>query len=164
MEHPQSRSVDLPQSGGHAAYLSQRSRSDEIPSVAPVPSLKDVSFLAGTAPHITLSPAPRLPLPQKPQRGQLRRPSTASSAEEKYTLLPSSSAGDTAPSLSSASSGSQEGERIRMNSESPLSETSIQEVNRKAHQAVAGLRAEASKLAGGGEYFHFIHPCIHGSF
>jgi hypothetical protein len=35
-----------------------------------------------------------------------------------------------------------------------MPETSIQEVNKRAWQAMAGLRAEASKLAGAGERLH----------
>ncbi|GJE94509.1 Signal transduction histidine kinase [Phanerochaete sordida] len=146
MDFMASRGTDQVPTIDHRPAVLSRSRSDEAPQPSTsAPSLKDVAFLAATAPHITLSPAPRLPLPARSHKGPLRRPSTASSAEEKFTLLPSSDLGTPG---STASSDSYDGERMRLGSESPLSEASIQEVNRRAHAAMAGLRAEASKLSG----------------
>lgn len=154
MELATSRGVEQPSEDLSRVSHLGRPRLDDGPIAASVPSLKDVSLsLTTSAPHITLSPAPRLPLPQKTQRGQPRRPSTASSAEERFAILPASSPGESPTPVSTTSTGSQEGERGRPGTESPMSETSIQEMNRRAHAAVAGLRAEASKLAGAGERY-----------
>ena len=118
-------------------------------------TLGNVAFaLSTTAPHIALSPAPRLPNPSNSFRGKPRRPSTASSAEEKYTRLPSSSSSPvdlSSTAISTPSLGSQDGDNGSSldGSERP----SLHEVNRRAIEAVAGLRAEASRLAGAGEYF-----------
>ena len=162
MELATSRGVDQTSPDPSRIPYLGRSRSDEVSASASVRSLKDLSYsLTATAPHITLSSAPRLPLPQKPQRGQPRRPSTASSAEDKFALLPSSSPGESPTPVSTISTDSREGERMGLGTESPVSETSIQEMNRRAHAAVAGLRAEASKLAGAGERYKYSPRTVH---
>lgn len=163
MELATSRGVGQPSEDlGRVSHIG-RTRSNDVPPVASVPSLKDVSFsLTTSAPHITLSPAPRLPLPQKSQRTQPRRPSTASSAEERFAILPASSPGESPTPVSTTSTGSQEGERMSLGVEFPMSDTSIQEMNRRAHAAVAGLRAEASKLAGAGERYNTLYRlCVY---
>ncbi|KAK7690600.1 hypothetical protein QCA50_005699 [Cerrena zonata] len=111
-----------------------------VPSLA----LNDISLpLASAVPHL---PIPRLSLNSKPSRSKYRRPSTASSAEEKTVLLPSSSSGD------QISPGTSPKQHIMLPSEpepSPVNaKPSIEEINRRVHATVAGIRAEASLLSG----------------
>ena len=116
-----------------------------VPSLA----LNDISLPLATA--VPSLPLPRLSLNAKPGRPKYRRPSTASSAEDKSVLLPSSSIGD---QISPGSSPKQlsmltpESDRLYVNAK-----PSIEEINRRAHAAVAGLRAEVSRLSGAGELF-----------
>ncbi|CAL1716850.1 unnamed protein product [Somion occarium] len=119
------------------------SRNEAGPFSVPSLALNDITLpLASAVPHISI---PRLSLGPKPSKPKLRRPSTASSAEDKSILLPTSFVCD---QLSVGTSSdhyrtpSPEGESTSVN-EKP----SIEEVNRRAHAAVAGLRAEASRLA-----------------
>jgi hypothetical protein len=118
-------------------------------------SFNNVAFsLSAAGPHLTLSPAPRLPNPYSSMKGKPRRPSTASAAEDKWTMLPSSSSSsidltNTNTAASTPSLGSQDGESALMSDS--IERPSLQEVNKNAIEAVAGLRAEASRLAGGGQ-------------
>ena len=126
-------------------------QSSEVPPSITVPSLtiNDLSFsLTAGAPHIAISQASLLALPAKSPRQKLRRPSTASSAEEKSPQLPCSLS---SRDLSTTTMGVQEGGPAPTHVDiSPPDQMSLQEMNRRAHEAVAGLRAEASRLAGSG--------------
>ncbi|KAI0370374.1 hypothetical protein BV20DRAFT_944089, partial [Pilatotrama ljubarskyi] len=119
--------------------------------------------LAEANPHTTLLPSlPHIPKSRHPRhqsRKPTRRPSTASSAEEKHHLLPPvQQMGDLSPSTyspfsdSSGAGGqawsSSSNHQHNHSAPTPLNEASLQEMNRRANAAVAGLRAEASRLAG----------------
>ncbi|KAI0768141.1 hypothetical protein BD413DRAFT_567029 [Trametes elegans] len=137
-------------------------RSDQIlPAIHP----DDLSrSLAAANPHTIIVPAvPHIPRQLKqPPRRPTRRPSTASSAEDKYNLLPPvPSMGDLSSSTYSSFAElphTGQGDKVdwspqlRDRSNRPSSATfedaSIQEMNRRATAAVAGLRAEASRLSG----------------
>ncbi|KAH9856540.1 hypothetical protein C2E23DRAFT_721878 [Lenzites betulinus] len=144
-------------------------RSDQIlSSLHP----EDLSrSLAAANPHtVLLPPLPHIPrVPQKQQNKKvIRRPSTASSAEDKHNLLPPlqpmgdlpSAAGS--PLSESSSLGARVWSPAPRASQSPLSapvpapahthlnDAALQEMNRRAYEAVEGLRAEASRLAGTG--------------
>ena len=136
-------------------------RSDQIlPHSAPAPS-DDVHYaFAGPTPATILLPSiSRLAPPTLRPPKVRRRPSTASSAEEKRDLLPPArSMGDLTPSACSPISDAADfyppwvpnGKSKDRRSVSH-EDRSIQDMNRKAHAAVAGLRAEASRLTGLGE-------------
>lgn len=123
-------------------------RAEAGPLSVPSLALNDISLpLASAVPHI---PIPRLSLNSKPSRPKFRRPSTASSAEEKTVLLPSSSFGDQISPGSSPKQPSMlttEADSRPVNNERP----SIEELNRRAHATITGLREEASRLSGAGE-------------
>lgn len=133
-----------------------RSVSDEANasgSAQPL-ALHDVSLsLTNTAPYIAVSPTARLSLPVQQTKSTPRRPSTASAAEERCMRLPSSSPGDLSTSSPAPSSSipDEDSEGVVNGEEESPDKVSIQEVNRRAMAAVAGLRAEASRLAGAGE-------------
>ncbi|KAI0833278.1 hypothetical protein BC628DRAFT_6959 [Trametes gibbosa] len=146
-------------------------RSDQILSTLHPDDLS--RSLAAANPHtVLLPPLPHLPrLPQKQQsRKVVRRPSTASSAEDKYNLLPplqpmgdlASAAGSPLSDSSSLgahvwspglhASQSQYPSSTSVSAPTPtfLSDAALQEMNRRAHDAVAGLRQEACRLTGPG--------------
>ncbi|EIW57381.1 uncharacterized protein TRAVEDRAFT_48422, partial [Trametes versicolor FP-101664 SS1] len=118
--------------------------------------------LADANPHAVLlpSPLPHIPRhpPKPPPRKPSRRPSTASSAEDKYNILPPvQGMGDVSPSACSPlSDSSSYGGRAWSTSSrghqssvsAPIDDAALQEMNKRAHAAVAGLRAEASRLSG----------------
>ncbi|KAI0329100.1 hypothetical protein GY45DRAFT_1253663, partial [Cubamyces sp. BRFM 1775] len=134
-------------------------RSDQIP---PALSQDDLhSSVAAANPHTILLPSlPHLPRhPKHHPRRPSRRPSTASSAEDKHHLLPPApSMGELSPSAYSVLSDSpgpggrpwspDVRDQLPPPVSAPCDEASIQEMNRKAHAAVAGLRAEVSRLSG----------------
>ncbi|KAI0649337.1 hypothetical protein C8Q79DRAFT_903069 [Trametes meyenii] len=139
-------------------------RSDRI---LPALHADDISrTLAAANPHALLVPAlphiPRHPNPKPTPRRSSRRPSTASSAEDKHNLLPPvSSMGDLSPSayIPEVSDTPGLGSKVRSlhtRDQDPASalysDSAIEEVNRRANAAVAGLRAEASRLQGIGEF------------
>ena len=134
-------------------------RSDQI--VPPIPSLSSdqlsYSLAAANSPTFFVPNISRLAPPPKLSRSN-RRPSTASSAEDKQNILPPAPPmGELTPSAFSTSTdslvvgktGSPDPKEGRSAS---YRDGSIQEMNRRAHAAVAGLRAEASRLAGVGAY------------
>ncbi|KAI0360051.1 hypothetical protein OH77DRAFT_1394230, partial [Trametes cingulata] len=145
-------------------------RSHQIlANLPPLRNHDDLSrSLAEANPHTTLLPAlPHIPKSahhhhhhhaKHQSRKASRRPSTASSAEEKHNLLPPvQQMGDLSPSAYSPlsdSSGvggqawSPVSKHHHVSVSNPLDEASLQEMNRRAHAAVAGLRAEASRLSG----------------
>ena len=150
MDYIPRAALDKVQSKVHVDSLGA-SHSSEVPASISVPSLtiNDLSFsLTASAPHIAISQGSLLPLPAKTPKRKLRRPSTASSAEEKGPRLPSSLSSKDI--LSSHMSVQEVETMARDANTTPPDEMSIQEMNRRAHAAVAGLRAEASRLAGAG--------------
>ncbi|KAI0749488.1 hypothetical protein C8Q80DRAFT_627605 [Daedaleopsis nitida] len=111
------------------------------------------SLAAANTPTIFVPTISRLTPPSRPPRPN-RRPSTASSAEAKQQILPPAPPmGELTPSsysllpesagLSKVSSSETKDSRS-----GPFQDHPIQEMNRRAHAAVAGLRAEASRLSG----------------
>ncbi|TCD67142.1 His Kinase A domain containing protein [Steccherinum ochraceum] len=127
-----------------------RSEDQPISPAAQVPSLAINDFslsLATTVPHISL---PRIPLPNKTpssSKNKIRRPSTASSVEERSARLPSSSNTSSPDHLTPSHTP---GLDVGVDS-LPMEKLSLEDMNRKAHAAMAGLRAEASRLSGAGE-------------
>ncbi|KAI0711960.1 hypothetical protein C8T65DRAFT_739414 [Cerioporus squamosus] len=109
------------------------------------------SLTASSPPPIIVPTIPRLATPSKPPR-ITRRPSTASSAEDKHSLLPPAPPmGELSPSASSSmqdSPGISKTWSPRDGRRASYEDHTLQEMNRRAHAAVAGLRAEASRLAG----------------
>ncbi|OJT04860.1 Sensor histidine kinase AruS [Trametes pubescens] len=118
--------------------------------------------LADANPHAVLLPSPLPSIPRHPPkpspRKPARRPSTASSAEDKCIILPPVQAmGDASPSACSPlSDTSSYGGRAWSTSSrghhssvsAPVDEGALREMNKRATAAVAGLRAEASRLSG----------------
>ncbi|KAH8100919.1 Fph type histidine kinase [Cristinia sonorae] len=111
-----------------------------------------LSLAPNAIPHISI---PRLAFPSRsPPKGKIRRPSTASSAEERSARLPSSSSNSSehlspmsTPGLGMWNTNGNlpsEGDAVNP---LPMEKLSLEEMNRKAHAAVAGLRAEASRLS-----------------
>ncbi|KAI0671526.1 hypothetical protein C8Q78DRAFT_942498, partial [Trametes maxima] len=135
-------------------------RSDQIlPALHP----DDLSrTLAAANPHALLVPSlphiPRHTNPKQTVRRSTRRPSTASSAEDKHNLLPPvPSMGDLSPSVYASEPSDSPGRGVKVWSPHPrdqqpapvlYTDGAIEEVNRRASAAVAGLRAEASRLQG----------------
>ncbi|KAI0077875.1 hypothetical protein K474DRAFT_1706914 [Panus rudis PR-1116 ss-1] len=120
--------------------------SENSPFPLPSLAINDISLsVASNLPHIAV---PRLSVGHRAPRSKLRRPSTASSAEERSILLPAG--GDPISPGSTVSSEDSRMPYLDSRRESPFitQKPSIEEVNRRAHEAVAGLRAEASRLAG----------------
>lgn len=143
-------------------------RSEQIvPELPPVPSTDDLpySLAVTTPPTILLSTISRLAPPLKTPRFK-RRPSTASSAKDKHDLLPPApSPGDSSTSVHLSVVDGIVGNKVALSdSNEPRSATyedsTLDEMNRKAHAAVAGLRAEASRLAGvGASPFVLLATC-----
>lgn len=133
-------------------------RSDQPVTPTPSFAINDISLsLAASIPHISL---PRLPLPSRTSsQGKPRRPSTASSAEERSARLPSSSStsSDHHSSASTPAISSWAPSSLHADRPPPtgvfMEKMSLEEMNRRAHAAVAGLRAEASRLSAAGEFF-----------
>ncbi|KAI1797285.1 hypothetical protein LXA43DRAFT_406012 [Ganoderma leucocontextum] len=131
-------------------------RSEQIVAeLPPIQSTDDLPYsLAVTnSPTILISTISRLAPPLKVPRSK-RRPSTASSAKDKHDLLPPApSVGESSSSAHLSASDVVGG--IKAGSSDPKEHRSatyegptLEEMNRTAHAAVAGLRAEASRLAG----------------
>ncbi|KAL4252318.1 hypothetical protein ABKN59_002599 [Abortiporus biennis] len=148
--------------------LQQGSRSKSLSVPVPALALHDISLSLSTSPvpHLNIPTLPRLNHPTKQStRAKPRRPSTASSAEDKHPLLPSAPdlfSSTQLPSSSSASSDTSVGmimpqcksfaapsdrQNQMENSLRSQRPSSLQEVNKRAHEAIAGLRAEASRLS-----------------
>ena len=138
-------------------------RSEQIvPDLPPIQPTDDFPYSLAVAnpPTILLSTISRLVPPSKSPRLK-RRPSTASSAKDKHDLLP------LAPSVGDSSSPAHlsvvdvvGGIRVassdsREHRSAAHEDPTLEEMNRKAHAAVAGLRAEASRLAGVGAFPFF---------
>ncbi len=135
-------------------------RSEQIvPDLPPVQSTAtdDLPYTLAVSnpPTILLSTISRLAPPLKAPRSK-RRPSTASSAKDKHDLLPPApSVGDSSSSIHLSALGVVEGNKAvssdpREHRSAAYEDPTLEEMNRKAHAAVAGLRAEASRLAGVG--------------
>ena len=125
----------------------------ELPSILPTEDLPD-SLSLTNHPTVLFANISRLAPPGKPPRFK-RRPSTASSAEDKLDLLPQAPAmGDWSPSAFSSVSSPDSAVTSKakppdaQEHRSSSQDQTLEEMNRKAHAAVAGLRAEASRLAG----------------
>lgn len=133
-------------------------RSEQIvPELPSILSPDGLSYSLAVADHPTvLVPSiSRLASPVKLTRPK-RRPSTASSAKDKHDLLPpASSMGDWSPSAHLSASYPEGSSRTGLpdaqeNKSAPSHRDTFAEMNRKVHAAVAGLRAEAFRLAGTG--------------
>lgn len=122
-------------------------------------SLNDISLsISAPSASYSLPSIPRISLPTKGTSRPPRRPSTASSAQERVTLIPSSSLSSTseltsttvtpacASGESSAVTDASEPQKTYYTDDAP-----IREMNRRAHAAVEGLRAEASRLSNPGK-------------
>lgn len=131
-------------------------REPQLPptsSSVPTFSLNDLSlsFISTAAPQLALPTIARPPLPARSGSGRaIRRPSTASSAEDKITRLPSTStAGEQSPA---STPGAEASDATHGDTNADTYDLStMQEMNRRANAAVAGLRAEVSRLAGIGK-------------
>lgn len=129
-------------------------RQTRSATTVPALAINDISLsLAAAIPHITI---PRLPLPNNKtakSKGKIRRPSTASSAEERSVRLPSSSSGSDhlSPMSTPGVSYSDGLYQPEPSLSGPTERVSLEEMNRRAHAAVVNLRAEASRLSGAGE-------------
>ncbi|KZT07710.1 uncharacterized protein LAESUDRAFT_724704 [Laetiporus sulphureus 93-53] len=137
-----------------------------LPAPTPTPAALSLDDLSRSLnlPHntaaYTLPTIPRLALQAKTTHRPIRRPSTASSAEERPSLLPSSPSPAVSFSSTCAPCGvhdaayAPDSDADTRSSMPPLmpsvdgpEDASISEMNRRAHAAVEGLRAEASRLA-----------------
>ncbi|THH29988.1 hypothetical protein EUX98_g4200 [Antrodiella citrinella] len=124
-------------------------------SQVPALAINDISLsLTSAVPHIAI---PRIPLPAKSTKGKIRRPSTASSVEERSPRLPSSYSSDhistmPTPGLGTWNTNSLVPPDADVSASLPIEKLSLDEMNRKANAAVAGLRAEASRLSGAVPY------------
>lgn len=133
----------------------------------PVPSLalNDLSFpIAATVPHLQLTPLPRFPTTTSSTRRKQKRPSTAHSAQEKISLLPSSTiAPYQSPLLLPQAIPTSESDQmslqpLRQDKLNLLERSSMQELSRNAHATVASLRTQASRFTTTGKY-HLISHC-----
>ncbi|PIL35743.1 hypothetical protein GSI_02473 [Ganoderma sinense ZZ0214-1] len=131
-------------------------RSEQIvPDLPPIQSTDDLPYSLALAnpPTILLSTISRLAPPSKTPRLK-RRPSTASSAKDKHDLLPPApSPGDSSSTVHLSVVDVTGGNKVASSDpgdprSAPYEDSTLEEMNRKAHAAVAGLRAEASRLAG----------------
>ncbi len=112
------------------------------------------SLTASTRPDIIVPTIPRLATPPRPSR-PTRRPSTASSAQDKHTLLPPAPpmgelSHSPSPMQDSAGSSKTRSPQLRDGRRASYEDHTLRDMNRRAHAAVAGLRAEASRLASTG--------------
>ncbi|CCM04965.1 uncharacterized protein FIBRA_07162 [Fibroporia radiculosa] len=125
-------------------------------------SLNDISLSisAAAAPYPVLPPIPRLSLPARPTGHRPpRRPSTASSIEERSILLPCSVSPSPSDPLSCTAvtpathsvTSSIDGDPADPRKFDFVEDAPICEINRRAHAAVEGIRAEASRLSTTGE-------------
>ena len=133
------------------------SRSEQIYPLSPSAPSDDIHYALSvpTSATILLPAISRLaPPPSRPAKIR-RRPSTASPAQDKRDFLPPApSMGDLTPSAYSSiadvcevgRSSSSAGRKDRRSAS--CEDRSIQDMSRQAQAAVAGLRAEASRLAG----------------
>lgn len=138
-------------------------RSEQIvPDLPPIQSTDDFPYSLAVAnpPTILLSTISRLAPPSKPPRLK-RRPSTASSAKDKHDLLPPAPlVGDSSSAVHLSVADVVGGNKVvssdpREHRSAAHEDSTLEEMNRKAHAAVAGLRAEASRLAGVGAFPFF---------
>lgn len=143
-------------------HLPEAQRNTDILSVAAGSntSFHEVSVVltSSSTPYASLRPLPNITLPAR--KRPLRRPSTASSAEERLggMLLPSCPSpsssdlcGTTvaqAPDAEEAIESTREAEPVKPDI---YDDARILEMNRRAHAAVEGLQEEASRLAYSGE-------------
>ena len=143
-------------------------RSAQILSQLPSIQSDQLSYsLTHPNPSAVVVPTiPRLATPSKAPKFS-RRPSTASSAEDKHTLLPPAPpSGDLAPSSASGAMHDSAGisktwsPKTLDGRRASYEDHTLQEMNRRAHAAVAGLRAEASRLAGVGAFSHPFRPLL----
>ncbi|TFY51631.1 hypothetical protein EVJ58_g10462 [Rhodofomes roseus] len=111
-----------------------------------------LSLNSSSTPYVVLRPIPNIALPVR--KRPPRRPSTASSAEERGMLLPSSGSLSTTDLSITAVTPASDGEEASECAVDPeprkcdfTDDARILEMNRRAHAAVEGLREEASRLA-----------------
>lgn len=151
------RPSDLMETTSEPKYSSSDEPSSSLHSNFALNNLS-LSLASATVSHIGLSSSSRLLIPKGSNR-LTRRPSTASSAEEKSVLLPSSSfvvessSRGYATTISSPASFSSPNVMDQSRADDRGESSSVREFNRRANVALADLRAEASRLSDPREYY-----------